>query len=103
MFDSSLYDKTYVRELMSPAPELLNLGESMEEVMKKFQKTGGFRAGGGGNRGYVRQRRRDGSGGAVSRPRTSFRFSLPGIRIFHPVRPRKAVGYWSACKKPRNP
>ena len=42
MFDQELYPKTHVRELMNPPPEILNRGESMEEVMKKFTKSGAW-------------------------------------------------------------
>ena len=42
MFDQKLYETTEVRELMSPPPEVLHSGESMEEVMKKFQKSGAW-------------------------------------------------------------
>lgn len=42
MFDQNLYETTQVKELMSPPPEVLHSGESMEEVMKKFQKSGAW-------------------------------------------------------------
>lgn len=42
MFDQNLYNSTQVRELMSPPPEVLHSGEGMEEVMKKFQKSGAW-------------------------------------------------------------
>lgn len=39
MFDQSLYEGTFVNELMSPPPEVLHITDTMEEVMKKFQRT----------------------------------------------------------------
>ncbi len=42
MFDQNLYQSTQVRELMSPPPEVLHSDEGMEEVMKKFQKSGAW-------------------------------------------------------------
>lgn len=39
MFDQSLYETTFVNELMSPPPAVLESTETMDEVMKKFQRT----------------------------------------------------------------
>ncbi len=42
MFDNELYNNTYVKQLMSPAPAEIQLDESMESVMGKFQETGAW-------------------------------------------------------------
>ena len=42
MFDQNLYESTEVGELMSPPPDMVHSAEGMEEVMKKFQKTGAW-------------------------------------------------------------
>ncbi len=39
MFDQSLYEETFVKQLMSPPPAVVEITESMEEVMAKFQST----------------------------------------------------------------
>lgn len=39
MFDESIYDTTYVNQLMSPPPATIEKSENMGQVMKKFQKT----------------------------------------------------------------
>ena len=40
MFNTELYDKVSVKELMRKPPAIIELNESMDEVMKKFDKTG---------------------------------------------------------------
>lgn len=42
MFDKELYDNTYVKQLMSPAPAEIQLDENMESVLSKFQATGAW-------------------------------------------------------------
>lgn len=42
MFDQSLYEDTYVSELMNPPPAEIQLNENMATVMKKFQATGAW-------------------------------------------------------------
>lgn len=42
MFESEHYEETFVSELMSPPPALIESGENMNEVMKKFQSTGAW-------------------------------------------------------------
>lgn len=42
MFDQNLYDNTYVSELMSPPPDIVDIKENMSAVMKKFQTTGAW-------------------------------------------------------------
>ena len=42
MFDQTLYDNTYVKELMSPPPALIEIGDNMNVVMRKFQDTGAW-------------------------------------------------------------
>ncbi len=42
MFDQSIYETTYVNELMSPPPAMLEKTDSMEVVIKKFQNTGAW-------------------------------------------------------------
>ena len=42
MFDKALYDALVVAELMSSPPEVVNIEEEMDEVMKKFQDTGAW-------------------------------------------------------------
>ena len=37
MFDQNLYDRTYVRDLMSTPPEIIDVQDRMELVIKKFQ------------------------------------------------------------------
>ena len=39
MFDESIYDTTYVSQLMSPPPATIERNEKMDAVMKKFQQT----------------------------------------------------------------
>ena len=39
MFNSALYDNTYVRDYISLPPEFININDSMEEVMRKFENT----------------------------------------------------------------
>jgi CIC family chloride channel protein len=39
MFDESIYDTTYVNQLMSPPPATIERNEKMDTVMKKFQQT----------------------------------------------------------------
>lgn len=42
MFDQELYNKKYVHELMSVAPEFIYVTDNMELVMKKFDKSGAW-------------------------------------------------------------
>jgi CIC family chloride channel protein len=42
MFDRSLYEKTYVSELMIPPPDVVDIKENMSSVMKKFQESGAW-------------------------------------------------------------
>lgn len=42
MFDQSLYESTLVSELMSPPPAMVEQGENMSEVMRKFQSSGAW-------------------------------------------------------------
>jgi CIC family chloride channel protein len=42
MFDHSLYENTYVSELMSPPPAVVDIKEDMSAVMKKFQSSGAW-------------------------------------------------------------
>ena len=42
MFDHGLYDNTYVSELMSPPPAVVDVKEDMSSVMKKFQSSGAW-------------------------------------------------------------
>jgi CIC family chloride channel protein len=42
MFDRSLYEETYVSELMSPPPDVVDVKENMSSVMKKFQESGAW-------------------------------------------------------------
>jgi len=42
MFDHSLYENTYVSELMSPPPAVVDIKEDMSSVMKKFQSSGAW-------------------------------------------------------------
>lgn len=42
MFDQSLYEETYVSELMNPPPAYIEKGENMTKVMQKFQTTGAW-------------------------------------------------------------
>lgn len=42
MFDHSLYETTYVSELMSPPPAVVDIKEDMSAVMKKFQSSGAW-------------------------------------------------------------
>jgi CIC family chloride channel protein len=42
MFDQTMYQNTFVSELMSPPPATVQEGESMGEVMKKFTATGAW-------------------------------------------------------------
>lgn len=42
MFESERYEETFVSELMSPPPALIESDENMNEVMKKFQSTGAW-------------------------------------------------------------
>lgn len=39
MFDQSIYDSTYVNELMNPPPAMIEKSEGMESVIRKFQET----------------------------------------------------------------
>ena len=39
MFNTDLYDKIQVIELMRKPPAVIELGESMDDVMKKFDST----------------------------------------------------------------
>ena len=39
MFNSAMYDNTYVRQLMKAPPARIDVNESMESVMKKFDET----------------------------------------------------------------
>lgn len=42
MFDKFMYDRTYVHELMTMAPEHIEVGETMDKVMKKFESSGAW-------------------------------------------------------------
>jgi chloride channel protein, CIC family len=42
MFNQDLYDKILVKELIQKSPAVINLEESMESVMKKFDETGAW-------------------------------------------------------------
>lgn len=42
MFDHTLYETTFVRELMSPPPALIEREENMEKVLRKFQDSGAW-------------------------------------------------------------
>jgi len=42
MFNPEVYDKTFVFELMSTPPDIINLNDSMELVMEKFEQTGAW-------------------------------------------------------------
>ncbi len=42
MFDHNLYENTYVSELMSPPPAVVDIKEDMSAVMKKFQSSGAW-------------------------------------------------------------
>ena len=42
MFDQSMYEDTYVKELMSPPPAIIEIGDNMNTVMQKFQDTGAW-------------------------------------------------------------
>ena len=42
MFDRDKYDKLYVHELMTPAPEFIFVSDTMEQVMKKFDQSGAW-------------------------------------------------------------
>lgn len=39
MFNAELYESTFVRDYLSLPPELININDSMEEVMRKFERT----------------------------------------------------------------
>ncbi len=39
MFDTEMYDNTYVHELMTAPPDHINITDSMEQVMEKFEET----------------------------------------------------------------
>ena len=40
MFDNELYDSVYVKDLLIDPQTLINLNDSMEEVMNKFKDSG---------------------------------------------------------------
>lgn len=42
MFNTELYDKVAVKELMRKPPAIIEVSESMDDVMKKFDKTGSW-------------------------------------------------------------
>ncbi|MCK4701001.1 MAG: CBS domain-containing protein, partial [Bacteroidales bacterium] len=42
MFNSGMYDSTYVRELMIMPPAQISIGDTMEIVMKRFEETGAW-------------------------------------------------------------
>ncbi len=42
MFNPEMYDDTYVHELMSAPPDLIDMNDSMELVMLKFEETGAW-------------------------------------------------------------
>jgi chloride channel protein, CIC family len=42
MFNHEMYDETYVRNLLSVPDENIRVGDSMEEVMRKFRATGAW-------------------------------------------------------------
>jgi len=39
MFNADLYDSTYVRDYISLPPEFINIDDSMNDVMRKFERT----------------------------------------------------------------
>ncbi|MCH7658577.1 MAG: chloride channel protein [Bacteroidetes bacterium] len=42
MFNSDMYDSTYVRDLMITPPDQISIGDTMEMVMKRFEETGAW-------------------------------------------------------------
>lgn len=42
MFNTELYDQVLVKELMRKSPAVIDVGESMDDVMKKFDTTGSW-------------------------------------------------------------
>ncbi len=42
MFDQSIYETTFVSQLMNPAPAIIEKKENMSSVMEKFQSTGAW-------------------------------------------------------------
>ena len=42
MFDSYMYERTNVHELMQMAPEHIDISDSMEKVMEKFENSGAW-------------------------------------------------------------
>ena len=42
MFDKFMYERTYVHELMSMAPEHIEISDTMEKVMDKFESSGAW-------------------------------------------------------------
>lgn len=42
MFNSDMYDSTYVRDLMITPPDQISMGDTMEMVMKRFEETGAW-------------------------------------------------------------
>ena len=42
IFQPELYKKVYISEMITPAPTLIELNETMESVMDKFEKTGAW-------------------------------------------------------------
>ena len=42
MFDRFMYERTYVHELMSTAPEQIEVSDSMDKVMEKFESSGAW-------------------------------------------------------------
>lgn len=42
MFNPEMYDETYVSDLMSAPPDLVNMSDSMDVVMRKFEKSGAW-------------------------------------------------------------
>jgi CIC family chloride channel protein len=39
MFNAELYDSTYVRDFISLPPDFINIKDTMEVVMRKFEET----------------------------------------------------------------
>ena len=42
MFNTDMYNRVFVRDIMQPPPDHISPGESMESVMKKFEDSGSW-------------------------------------------------------------
>ena len=42
IFNPELYDTVWVKELITPIPVFIEMGESAEEIMSKFESTGAW-------------------------------------------------------------